>query len=51
MGDRISDKREALTLDLKPETVEELVERIPEARSRQEAVIVCISNEMQRRSE
>lgn len=49
MTDRIPDEREGLTLELKPETLDELIERIPEARSRQEAIIVCISNELERR--
>jgi hypothetical protein len=41
--------REEINFTAKPETLEELQELIPEARSRQEAIMFCVAAELERR--
>lgn len=41
--------RRSLSLQLPEQAAEELADLFPEARNEQEAIIICISNEMHRR--
>jgi predicted lipid-binding transport protein (Tim44 family) len=44
-----NEDREELAFSISPETMAELEELIPEGRSRQERILICISNELERR--
>ena len=41
--------RDEIAFSAKPETFDELLRLVPEARSRQEAILICISAELERR--
>jgi len=45
----MSPNREEINFTVKPETLDELMELVPEATSRQEAIRFCVSAELHRR--